>query len=383
MPNVVPPKPVKGHELQEGKATNIGALFMFVPKDEYGPVWLREGRRTVVGPTPAAVRAIAHEAEFQWKLQGERWAVEAPPTPRDFMIGWKPEEPFGGSSEFTFAKNKLVHAVVRLRGPLELCLDDQLPHAITRAVLAEHFGEVIPRWAGEGAASMAETPAAQARYDQRCRKLLEAGQGLRFASLFNLTEYPKDRDAFTAQAHSVTRFLLTQPIAVRAPRSFPRQMFLRFVLDGTKSGWNQAAREVYGQRDEMVNVNVLEEAWIAWLKTPESRLAPDQPRAIKPPKRVESERIPPVKLSATEEPDRIGRITIIGNKLTTDQVILDKLGLAAGRILQYPKLQAAKENLERLGLFTDVDVHVVPSDLGSPHVNIEVRVREKQPNGKR
>jgi hypothetical protein len=242
---------------------------------------------------------------------------------------------------------------------------------MTRVVLAEHFGEVIPRWADEGMACMAETPAMQAVYDQRCRKLLELGLGLRLAALFNLTEYPKNMDAFTAQAHSVTRFLLTQPAVLRAPRSMPHQIFLRFIHAGTKNGWDQAARDVYGT-DDAVKVSSIEEAWIDWLKTPASRLAPDQPRPNGP------QTIPPVRLSALDQPDRIGRIIIEGNTVTKDQVILDKLGLTTGQILQYPKLQAARTNLERLGLFTAVAVEAVPSDLGGPHVDIAVRVKESR-----
>jgi outer membrane protein insertion porin family len=79
------------------------------------------------------------------------------------------------------------------------------------------------------------------------------------------------------------------------------------------------------------------------------------------------------------EPDRVGRIIIRGNSVTHDRVILNQLGLYPGQILQYPRLEEAKANLIRTGLFDQEEppsVTVLPQDNDSNFKDIEVRVKE-------
>lgn len=79
------------------------------------------------------------------------------------------------------------------------------------------------------------------------------------------------------------------------------------------------------------------------------------------------------------EPDRVGRIIIEGNTVTDQRVILNQLGLYPGQILQYPKLEQAKQNLMRLGLFdaeTPPSVDVMPQEFDSIYKDIRVRVKE-------
>ncbi len=79
-------------------------------------------------------------------------------------------------------------------------------------------------------------------------------------------------------------------------------------------------------------------------------------------------------------PDRVGRITIEGNEITRDRVIMNQLiGLDPGQILQYPKIEDAKMRLARLGIFDAEDppeVIVVPNELDGTFKDIRVRVRE-------
>ena len=49
----------------------------------------------------------------------------------------------------------------------------------------------------------------------------------------------------------------------------PRNGVAEFVRRGLKAGWDAAAKEVYG----FAGVDDLEAKWIAWLKTPGSKLA--------------------------------------------------------------------------------------------------------------
>ncbi len=84
-------------------------------------------------------------------------------------------------------------------------------------------------------------------------------------------------------------------------------------------------------------------------------------------------------LEPGREPDRVGTITIEGNTVTDQRVILNQLGLYPGQVLQYPKLEEARQNLIRLGIFDAEDpptVEVLPREDGSPFKDIRVRVKE-------
>ncbi len=81
------------------------------------------------------------------------------------------------------------------------------------------------------------------------------------------------------------------------------------------------------------------------------------------------------------EPARVGRIIIVGNTVTQDRVILNQLGLFPGQILQYPKLDDARNNLYRLNLFDMEDpptVTVAPGDFDGVYKDVLVKVKETQ-----
>src|SRR5205085_10911016 len=100
-----------------------------------------------------------------------------------------------------------------------------------------------------------------------------------------------------AQAHSVVRFLMTRPVpggGVAFPvidsngksgglllmgDHYPRYAVTEFVRRGLTSGWDAAAKEVYG----LAGVDDLEAKWIEWLKTPGSKMPdPPAPPAARP-----------------------------------------------------------------------------------------------------
>jgi len=80
------------------------------------------------------------------------------------------------------------------------------------------------------------------------------------------------------------------------------------------------------------------------------------------------------------EPRRVGVITIVGNTLTEQRVILNQLGFRSGQILQYPQLDAAKFNLMRLNLFDNQDdpprVEEIPRENDNGFSDIRVTVKE-------
>ena len=84
-----------------------------------------------------------------------------------------------------------------------------------------------------------------------------------------------------------------------------------------------------------------------------------------------------------KEPDRVGRILIEGNTDTPQNIILSQLDLRPGQILQYPKLDAARKNLAKLGLFDTANpptVEVVGNELDNTFKDIRVRVTERPGN---
>ena len=80
-------------------------------------------------------------------------------------------------------------------------------------------------------------------------------------------------------------------------------------------------------------------------------------------------------------PDRVGRVTIEGNTVTQDRVIMNQLGLYPGQVLQYPRLEDARMRLARLGIFdmsNPPSVDVLPNEMESEFKDITVRVNETQ-----
>jgi hypothetical protein len=116
--------------------------------------------------------------------------------------------------------------------------------------------------------------------------LLNEGSGVRLRALFRITEYPQDMTLLNAQSHSVCRFLLAV--------GHSRAAILGFIDHGmnnnTAAGWDGAALKL-GYK----SVDALEEAWLEWLKKPESRLKGDRQPPPKTPKEM-TDRIPPLKL---------------------------------------------------------------------------------------
>jgi hypothetical protein len=73
-----------------------------------------------------------------------------------------------------------------------------------------------------------------------------------------MRDYPADMTSLYAQGHSVARYLVSAK---------SRKVFLTFVGDGLKRGWDEAVRTQYGYD----NVEQLEQAWLGWVaKQPET-----------------------------------------------------------------------------------------------------------------
>ena len=272
----------------------------------------------VYAPTPVMARALAAEAEHQRRALAEKWlGKELPRWSKPCAIRFAPGlGGNGGASTFTFDKDAdgkpaLKTAEIDLRGDFLTALNNTLPHEVTHAILAAHFGKPLPRWADEGAALLSETDDEQASHDTRARELLQQGRGVRLKVLLPMTEYPRDIAILYAQGHSVARFLVQQKTGVPVLKDIPNvgelfktggddghRRLLAFLHLGTRENttesWGKAAQAVYG----FASVDALEEEWLAWLATPGSVPAGKRGAGAAPPapKPGASDLIPPVKL---------------------------------------------------------------------------------------
>jgi hypothetical protein len=291
----------------------------------------RSANFVVHAPTPVLARAVAAEAEYQRKELAVKWlGKELPPAAEPCVIRYAyAENALVGSSTFTYGpdgKHELRTAATELQGQLVLMLQLELPRQVTHLVFATHFGRQLPRWAEQGVALLTETASGQVALDRQVREFLNAGRGYRLRTLLSIAEFPQDLSVLYAQSHSLVRFLLA-----RTPTSAPfssgmwvfgpdgdedsarqieeairknaRQGVIRFLTTGMAGGWDKAVKEVY----RFESVDALEQAWLEWLKTPESRPpagpTPTPRPAPRPP--LAPDLIPPANLPADQPVPRL------------------------------------------------------------------------------
>ncbi|HVK17113.1 MAG TPA: sigma-70 family RNA polymerase sigma factor [Fimbriiglobus sp.] len=342
-------------------------------------------------PSVAVMRAVLNEVTAQRQLMAERWVgAQLPSVPkRTIHIEYT-----SGGQTFSYANTdgggdgERHPNLIRLGGDLQKVLESEIPAVLVKVVLVEQFGREVPPWATRGFGMTESWLADQRAADARLRKLASDGKAVRLSAFFRSNDARHEDDA--AQAHSIARFLLARPAVDGAtvrlrPRTEgepavvltlrdvpadrrPHLAATEFVRVGMLDGWDAAAKGVYGFSD----VDALEAAWINWLKGPVSRLPGEQPA----PNESESPRIPPVKLPEGQ-PDRVGRIDIIGNTTVADKVILDQLGLVPGEAIHYPQLGKGRDNLIRLGVFASPPtIDQTPRHDGSGLIDFRVRVKE-------
>src|SRR5206468_1044412 len=135
----------------------------------------------------AAERARKQEALLWLGKELPTWTERCPVHVRITEGG------VGGATVFNLENDRVLSRTMNLEGPLDRLLSSCLPHEVTHAVLADHFRGLIPRWADEGMALMAEDAEEQQRHAQFMAKLADRSD--RFISLDRLlpmNDFPKD-----------------------------------------------------------------------------------------------------------------------------------------------------------------------------------------------
>jgi hypothetical protein len=270
-------------------------------------------------------RAIAAEAEYQRAELAKLWlGKELPTWDKPCEIRYAPTAMGAGTgiSILSFGTRKdgsptLATSRIELNGDFLDGLTNALPGQVMRVTIYSHFGIMLRRWADEGLISAASAKV-QVEHDRLCRELLNAGRGIRLRTLFLMKEYPRDMVVLHAQGYSVTRFLLAQKVNVGPvvlkdiPYPFPtrliqnvtngQQQFIVFLHLGmeknTIESWDNAAKTVYG----FESVDALEEAWLNYLRKPESVIKQSGKLPYSSPKPKNPDAIPPTALPGVERP---------------------------------------------------------------------------------
>lgn len=230
------------------------------------PALLGAGFRTnnfvVEAPTPEIAKQVGLAAEhFRRELAIEwlghelpTWGAPCPVRVRVGQIG------AGGETKFSFYPNLKGSAEVanwdmRIQGSLERILDSVLPHEVSHTIFACHFRRPLPRWADEGAATLAEHESERRRQVLTVNQVINTRRRIPFKNLLNIKEYPSDmQDVMTlyAEGYSLAELLVQEG---------GRTRYLKFLTDANREGWDKAIHTHYGYR----GVEDLEKRWHGWV----------------------------------------------------------------------------------------------------------------------
>lgn len=161
----------------------------------------------------------------------------------------------GGATTFSFANGEVFGWDMTVQGPLERILDSVIPHEVSHTILACHFRRPLPRWADEGAATIAEESSERRRQQKLVEEVLPSRRRIPLRELLSITEYPKNMQhvlTLYAEGFSLTDYLVQKGGKGR---------FLAFLQDSHESGWDAALRRHY----EEAGVEALEAKWSQWV----------------------------------------------------------------------------------------------------------------------
>ena len=145
-----------------------------------------------------------------------------------------------GSSAITFDAGQVIGRRIDLLAADAPFLTNALPHELTHVLLRDRFvAGVLPRWADEGMAMVADPEAKQARHLRDLRTAMANSKEFSAAELLTMHDYPRSdrRQAFYGQSVFVANLLIA--------RKSPRQ-FVTFLERAVSIGYDEALEEIYG-----------------------------------------------------------------------------------------------------------------------------------------
>lgn len=223
---------------------------------------VRSPNFTVTAPTEEIAQQVAQHAEHHRHRLAIAWVGYElknwyAPCPIKVKVG---QMGAGGLTSFTFERGASGEMEVFgwnmvVQGSLERILDSVIPHEVSHTIFACHFRRPLPRWADEGAATLAEHESEKRRQTMMARQILQSSRRIPFCQLLDTMEYPADPQAVLglyAQAYTLAELLVQKG---------GRPKYLRFLADADKQGWDRALSKHYGYQ----SVDALEQYWKRWI----------------------------------------------------------------------------------------------------------------------
>lgn len=161
------------------------------------------------------------------------------------------EHTVGSSSIKTEDNHVAGRRIDLLGGDRTDFLTASLPHELTHVILRDRFtSHMMPRWADEGAAILADTDAKQGRHFHDLELALRQHTTFDAARLLSMDDYPRPEQVgvFYGESASLAEFLVS--------RGRPAT-FVDFIELASAKGYDAALRQCYS----ISSVNELEHLW--------------------------------------------------------------------------------------------------------------------------
>ena len=218
----------------------------------------------VTAPTREIAEKIGRCAEHHRVMLAKQWLGKTMPNwSRPCTVKVKVGQiGAGGATTFAFDRGEVFGWRMNVQGPLYRILDSVIPHEVSHTVFACHFRRPLPRWADEGAATLAEHSDEMQRQRRTFKQILKQRSRFPLRQLLEMEEYPKAMDrvlTLYAQGFSLADFLVERG---------GKDRYLRFLEEALKRDWDQALRKYYGFQ----NVETLDKRWTSWVMAGSPRL---------------------------------------------------------------------------------------------------------------
>ncbi|HVV98742.1 MAG TPA: hypothetical protein VHB77_00295 [Planctomycetaceae bacterium] len=212
----------------------------------------------VTAPTAEFAKQVGEHAEYYRRELAIKWLGQELPDwfhPCPIIVKVDPALGAGGATSFSFDRGEVFNWNMNIQGSPERILDSVLPHEVSHTIFACHFRRPLPRWADEGAATLAENDSERHRQTLLTRQVLQNNTRIPLQKLLQITEYPKDmQDVLTlyAEGYALCDWLVQQG---------GRTRYLSFLAAAHQHGWPQAIKTHYGY----ASVEELESKWGNWV----------------------------------------------------------------------------------------------------------------------
>src|SRR5712691_10858896 len=211
----------------------------------------------VEAPTAAIAEKVALTAERAREELAVEWlGTKLPNWSRPCQIHVKVGQVgAGGATTFSFGGGHVFGWDMTVQGPLDRILDSVIPHEVSHTIFACYFRRPLPRWADEGAATLAEETSERRRQQKMAEEVIPSKRRIPLRELLQITEYPKNMQ------HVLTLYAEGFSLADYLVQKRGKGRFLAFVQDAHESGWDKAFRKHYDEE----NVEAVEQKWSQWV----------------------------------------------------------------------------------------------------------------------